>query len=345
MNRQHFLDSTKRVVIYLKEYNFKLCRKGLLERGLEMKISFGEFKTIEQEFLKRSLQNEGNISTEELFKEKEKSMQKEIKILENALVGLSHTINSVKSDVKSRINKENYGVWLRRITKISDRFKGLYSEINNDQYNHGYKMSKKYGNAWNNILHEVQWTKTNVCNLYANLGNMSEVTKNVEGFQEGDLSTLFFEKSKTVLPTKRSDDERRPDFKKETFPRCSLKNPKSGTVLPTKISDDEKRSSVKKRSSGESLNDDVPKKQKLSCDKDDKNPDKDHDGKNSSQNPNCKNSNEDSSDKNNHGDLENVSDDEFSVDDEMLLINNLILVDEIGEVNLSNFEDMIERMK
>lgn len=42
--------------------------------------------------------------------------------------------------------------------------------------------------------------------------------------------------------------------------------------------------------------------------------------------------------------LENVSDTEFSEDDLSSIINEFILVDEIGEVNLENFEDMIGRI-
>lgn len=45
---------------------------------------------------------------------------------------------------------------------ISTRFKSLFSDINNDNYIHYFKMSKKIRNTWDNVSHDILWIK-NVC--------------------------------------------------------------------------------------------------------------------------------------------------------------------------------------
>lgn len=44
--------NTRMVVSCTKAYNEKLCKKGLLERSIKMKLYIGDFKNLENSFLK-----------------------------------------------------------------------------------------------------------------------------------------------------------------------------------------------------------------------------------------------------------------------------------------------------
>ncbi len=83
MNRTDILNSTGSVLVHLKAYNNKLCRKGLLERGLNMKISIGNFVNLENAFIRDSFNQ--NVNKNDLlaeFKEKTtKEMESEAKTL------------------------------------------------------------------------------------------------------------------------------------------------------------------------------------------------------------------------------------------------------------------------
>lgn len=54
MNRAELLRLTGNLMVHLKTYNYKLCKKGLLERGLEMKILIENFMNFENEWLKKT---------------------------------------------------------------------------------------------------------------------------------------------------------------------------------------------------------------------------------------------------------------------------------------------------
>lgn len=274
----------------MKEYNHKLCKKGLLERGLKVNLYIGEFKALENEFLKNSIMSNANSQDlkENMKNEKEKSVQNEIKKLTAALTALERTICSIKKDVKSRVSDETYGIWLNRMNSVSMRFKSMFSDINNDMYNHWYRMSKKIANVWDNIAYDVKWTKDNVCDVNTNIGSTSNVSKNVgnvskdvlgnvlhvDGFEEGDLSSMFKETSDSTLLGKRKSCNGNENVKK------------------FKLNENENHK-------------DDPLKG-----------------------------------------LENISGGELSAEeeDESAIIDGIFVVDEVGEVNLSNFEDMINRI-
>lgn len=91
------------MTIYLKGFNYKICRRGLLERGQTVRKSFGDFKKLENEFVQKASQKCHNI--DELLKEiREKKaiqVEKEIKSLTNAITALSRTMENVKKEVKT----------------------------------------------------------------------------------------------------------------------------------------------------------------------------------------------------------------------------------------------------
>lgn len=164
MNREQFSNSTRLTLMHMKAFNYKLCRKGLLERGVSMKLFIGNFTNLGNDFLKNSLisgKNEDLLN--KLNEEKEKVMNKEIRNLNLALQSLDITINTIRKEVQVGVSGEIYNGWLKRINMISTRFKTMYSNINNDYYNHFYNISKKNDAVWGNITKDVQWLN-NICN-------------------------------------------------------------------------------------------------------------------------------------------------------------------------------------
>lgn len=194
MNRKKFMDSTRMIVSCLKEYNVKLCRKGLLERGLKMKLYIGDFKNLENKFLKETFNPNGNGNGTELKiklnGEKEALVLENINKLKTALKALDKTISTLKGEIKSLIRKVNYDAWVNRVDLISSRFKSLYSDLNNDLYNHLYKMSTKIDTVWNNVSTDSEWIIGNICNSY------TDVKELVTDFEEDDLNGLFSEEKK-----------------------------------------------------------------------------------------------------------------------------------------------------
>lgn len=211
-------------------------------------------------------------------------MQSKINKLNSALKALERTISSTKNDVKIRISDEICVAWLKRVNLISSKFKTLFSDINNDQFDHLYKMSKKAKNVWENVSYDLNWMKNNIHDVYRDVGHIID---SVVGFEEGDLSVLF-------------EEEKPGKSETSTFYKDLSVVSKNSTELLKRKADDQNVS--------------VPKKSK------------------------------DEETKNNlieNNDLETISDEEFS-ENESSIINTCNVVDEVGEVDLSYFEDMLK---
>ena len=240
MNREYFSQSTKRILVHMRAYNYKLCRKGLLQRAENMNLTIGEFKNEENcvfnDIFNTTAKNDPLMNLKE---KKMKIMKDEIKSLDSAIKTLDITIKNVKNDIKSRVSDKIYDMWLNRVNDISKRFKKLYSDSNNDQYNHFYKDASNQNTAWSHIIENAGWIENNICSTFrenectscmkhnkgdnnknksnderngknvknqksdesaslyncASSSKVSEITNDisslVEGFEEGDLSTLF----------------------------------------------------------------------------------------------------------------------------------------------------------
>lgn len=158
-----------------------------------LNLFFGEFKTLETEYMRECLFTiEDKRAFTKLNEAKEKMIKCEVMKLKTSLGALERTITTIKEDVKSRTSGQVYEVWLKRINRISERFKSLYSEINNDQFNHLYKMSKKARNAWDNVSLDLEWLKTNVCDYYSD--DNKKAVKTDESVNGDDFKKLFEEK-------------------------------------------------------------------------------------------------------------------------------------------------------
>lgn len=203
MNRDYFSKSTKSILKHLKEFNYKLCRKGLLERSCNFKVAVGEFKLIENVALDGSLNVSNNHGkcmdkTTDIIDKKVGAMKQEIVRLNVALNALDKTINNIKTDVKSRISDHIYKMWWNRVENISLRFKKLYSDMNNDSYNHFCKATRLQQNAWANIFNDIGWINENV------FVEVDSVSNLVQGFDETDVSMLF---TQELISSKRNVDD------------------------------------------------------------------------------------------------------------------------------------------
>lgn len=69
MNRDDLIQVSSKMMVYLKTYNFKLCRKGLLERSKKTGLEVGEFASLENDFLKSIFNSDEWI---EIFERTEK---------------------------------------------------------------------------------------------------------------------------------------------------------------------------------------------------------------------------------------------------------------------------------
>lgn len=268
MNQVKFSEYTRRILVHAKAYNQKLCKKGLLERGLKMKIYFGDFTLLEDQFIKTNFNpDNGENPLNEFNEKKSLIVQKEIKKLKAALLALDKTINGIKQEVNSLIKEETYNAWLRRVTAISNRFKCLYSEIFNDMYNHLYKANKITESALSLIAVDSRWINNNICDSY------KDIKEVVLDFNESDISALFSENS----------------------------------VPETE--------GIKRKSDGKVNDCDCNKKHKESNED------------NQSVSIQVEN-------------LDPISSDEFS-EDESTILNEIVTIDEVGEINISDFMDKL----
>lgn len=64
---------TGQLVIHLKGFNQRLCRKGLLERGISVGKWFGNFKSLENELMKKAAVPNSNVEDLLLELKKQKS--------------------------------------------------------------------------------------------------------------------------------------------------------------------------------------------------------------------------------------------------------------------------------
>lgn len=61
--------------------------------------------------------------------------------------------------MKAKLDEGAYEKWSKRIQSISQRFKSLFSDIANDEFNRRYKMSEKLCLSWDNVLFDVSWIR------------------------------------------------------------------------------------------------------------------------------------------------------------------------------------------
>lgn len=123
MNREQFIKATRSVLVHLKAYNFKLCRKGLLEIAEGLKLVVGDLKEVENDCLDKTLRMRDSSNNSDVLKLmnteiKLQAMRKEIRNLDCSLKSLLKTIGNIKAAVKSRVNDSVYILWYNRVNII-----------------------------------------------------------------------------------------------------------------------------------------------------------------------------------------------------------------------------------
>lgn len=189
MNLEHFTQSSRSILVHLKELNYRICRKGLLERAIACEKTMGRMKEVENSLLSQSFKSDmsgfGFVQGS-----KTEAIKKELECTKKTLGPLQKTIENIKVDVKSRVNGRVYDMWWNRIDHISKRFMKLYSDESNELYDNWCKMTRLHNEAWGGILSDIKWIKKQV------FVEVQDVSTLVEGFREGDLESLFNEDPK-----------------------------------------------------------------------------------------------------------------------------------------------------
>lgn len=199
MNRNDLARLNGNMLVYLKSFNFKLCRKGLMERCRNMGILVGD--VAENEFLKKLACSSDDFEYTskcliELNSNKLSKMHAEIVKLKIQINHLSITIRNTKRTVQLSMNEENYTRWLIEINELSKKMKQKYSNECNSLYDHLFRMQKSYANDWTNIAYNIDCiTKClNGCTI-GEKETIERENENVEfgEFNDGDLEKLFNE--------------------------------------------------------------------------------------------------------------------------------------------------------
>lgn len=94
------------MIIYQKEYNCKLCYKGLLERGMSNKKYFGDIKKLENEFLIKASNSgiNGKDLLSDFINRKMIVTKNELDTIKIRMTGLSKAIGNVKKCVQLLTN-------------------------------------------------------------------------------------------------------------------------------------------------------------------------------------------------------------------------------------------------
>lgn len=151
---------TGRMSNYQKEFNEKLCKKVSLERAIKENRKFGDFKQLENEYMKLSSNPvEGHEDLLVDFeKRKNEMMEKEIKELKNKLENINRSIGNLRLEVKSKTSKINYNKWSLAIHESTNKIKGMFSKNQDDWF----KMTMNREKTMNLIMKDIHRISTNM---------------------------------------------------------------------------------------------------------------------------------------------------------------------------------------
>lgn len=155
-NQIELSKATLKILLHIKEHSWKLCRKGLLERGLKDDVMVGSFKQLENEFMKRVAEPEINYDdvVADLKEKKTKCMNTELLQLKTQLCGLDITIGNIRKDIASKIKEKTLvEKWTKRINESTKNFTKMFSK-NNDLM---FTMSKNHENTMRDIMYELNF--------------------------------------------------------------------------------------------------------------------------------------------------------------------------------------------
>lgn len=152
-NKNEISKYTATMLLHMKEYFWKSCRKGLIKRGLDSGIMIGSFKRLENEFMNRILEKGYDELMTEFKQKKLNEMNLELQLLDRQLYGLNITIGNIRKDVASKFEKDLVAKWSIRMKASSNRFMKTFSN-NNDL---SYTAYKKYEETMRDTMYELNF--------------------------------------------------------------------------------------------------------------------------------------------------------------------------------------------
>lgn len=167
LNNQNELSYwTAQMLLHKEEYNMRLFRKGILERGLESGIMIGNFKKLDNSYMKQvfTSTSDNAVFLADLVSRKTDDMKNELKRLKIEMDALGKTMGNVTLEVKSKTSKKIYEKWTEAINGTAIKFQKLFSK-NNEVV---YKMSENYEKTFSSIMNDIERKYRNICELYQN---------------------------------------------------------------------------------------------------------------------------------------------------------------------------------
>lgn len=129
---------TASVLIHLKENNAKMCRIGLLRRGLKAGIPIGSFKVLENQTFRKLAESNTNSDFEGtmagITKLKLAANNQEIEKIQKELECLSKTIGNFRVQMKSMVNKAYYEKWTAHVNDIGHKLTEMFSAENENLF-------------------------------------------------------------------------------------------------------------------------------------------------------------------------------------------------------------------
>lgn len=139
-------ESTGKIMVFVKQYYFKLCQKGLLERGLTVGKIFDGNISLENKVIWSMAKQERNTQEmlKELRTEKEAEVRKKIGRIKFEMGNLDKTIRNMKHEMQKSMAEQCYLKWSSLITESSMEFKKHFSEEFNRLFDHLYQNDEKF---------------------------------------------------------------------------------------------------------------------------------------------------------------------------------------------------------
>lgn len=195
---------TGTTITHIREFNAKFCRLKLLRNGLEDGLLIGDFKHLENGFFRKLMEpgvDQNNMSSD-FNKLKTDAVNKEIENLVRDLENMERNIGNLRKEVKSKAENEFYEKWTMFVNGLNFKFKDIYSAENDDRFK--LNMSEKNINAKKNkelvnIFHRIHAFANNVFKPYAAAVLQKQIIDVTIGFKQEELKAIFNDNEDSLI--------------------------------------------------------------------------------------------------------------------------------------------------
>lgn len=138
--------------------------KGMLERGVSVKMWFGEFHDLENEMLKMIAAPVPDFEKvlSDINKKKAVLVRNKIQCLGVETENLRRTIDNKKREVQSNVDEDSYLKWKEYVDRCALDFKIMFSNEANSMFDHYYKVDRaservfmKISSSTNGMIRDV----------------------------------------------------------------------------------------------------------------------------------------------------------------------------------------------